>query len=476
MRRTKIVCTLGPASSSPVIIESLIKAGMDMARLNFSHGSHEKHEAVIRHVREISNKIGRPVAILQDLQGPRIRVGEIGSHGILLKKGQQICVTTRDVIGNDTVVPVTYPNLHEDIKEGDHLLMDDGLLDLKVERVEEQDIHCKVLVGGPLSSHKGINLPGVQVRVSSLSEKDRADLRFGLEHGVDYVAISFVRTREDVEELRREIASLGANTPVIAKIEKPEATHNIDDIIEAADGIMVARGDLGVEMGPERVPIIQKEIIQKCIAASKPVITATQMLESMRHKPRPTRAEASDVANAIFDRTDAVMLSGETSVGNYPVESLRMMDRIAGWAERHVMKQPGFLNLRRSHDNSFPDAIGEAAFHTAQKLKAKAIVAFTRSGFTARMISKHRPESPVFAFTPDETVRRQLILSWGVVPLHIPLINTIDELIEKVDGNLRHEGFVRPGDIILIISGAPLYQQGTTNMLTLHRAGNGPVK
>ncbi len=469
MRRTKIVCTLGPSSSSTKILESLLKAGMDIARMNFSHGTHKKHAEVIKRLREISAKIGKPVAILQDLQGPKIRVGKFGSQGILLKKGQKITVTTRDVSGNDQTIPVTYATLHKDIKKGEHILLDDGLLDLLVENIAGQDIVCKVVVGGLLSSNKGINLPGVAVKVSSLSEKDRADLKIGLELGVDFIALSFVRSEEDIHELRREINKLGKSTPIIAKIEKPEAVDHILEIINTADGIMIARGDLGVEMGPERVPIIQKDIIHRCRESNKPVITATQMLESMRTNPRPTRAEASDVANAVFDNSDALMLSGETSAGNYPTESVRMMDRIIRWSEKHAIKQAGFAQFRQKYGDSFAEAISESAFFAAYKLKAKAIVAFTQTGFTARNIAKRRPETVIFAFTPDEVVQRQMLLFWGVIPIHLPLIHTIDEMIQKVDSKLCENKYVQPGDIILIIAGAPIGEQGSTNMLTLHR-------
>lgn len=469
MRRTKIVCTLGPSSSSPEIIRNLFKAGMDIARLNFSHSTHSKHGELLNRLRTISQDMNKPVAILQDLQGPKIRVGDFASQGILLKKGQTVTVTTRDVYGNDQTIPISYKNLHEDVKAGDHLLLDDGLLDLVAKKVEGQNIECEVVVGGLLSSQKGVNLPGVSVNVSSLSEKDRADLKFGLELGVDFVALSFVRTADDITELKDEIKSLGKSTPVIAKIEKPEAVDHISEIIDLADGAMVARGDLGVEIGPERVPIIQKDIINRCRHAGKPVITATQMLESMRNNPRPTRAEASDVANAIFDQSDAVMLSGETSSGNYPVESVRMMDRIIRWSEKHSLDKDTFFPMRKKYGDSFADAISESAFYSAYKLKAKAIVAFTQTGFTARNIAKRRPATIIFAMTPDDTVQRQLLLSWGVFPLRLPVINTIDEMIEKVDHQLCDIKHVHPGDIVLILAGAPIGEQGTTNMLTLHR-------
>ncbi len=468
MRRTKIVCTIGPASSTPQILEDMIRAGMNIARFNFSHGTHEKHAELIRSVREVAGALNQPVALLQDLQGPKIRVGEFADRGILLKKGQRVTVTTRPVKGNDKVIPVNYPFLHEDVKPGDHLLLDDGLIDLRVEKVEGQDILCRVVVGGPLSSHKGVNLPGIPVRLSSLSEKDREDLRFGLEQGVDLVALSFVRTADDVRELRREMEKNGRQVPIVAKIEKPEAWRNINEIIEEADAIMVARGDLGVEMGPEKVPTIQKEIIARCIRARKPVITATQMLESMRNNPRPTRAEASDVANAIFDGTDAVMLSSETSIGNYPVESVRMMARIAKQAENYLLRRNKFRAEKLSSVQSFPDAISEAATHAALELRAKAIVAFTQSGFTARLISGYRPAVPIVAFTLTEEIRRQLLLCWGVQPEVIPVIQNIDEMIRRVSEELKKTGYAKPGDTIAVVAGAPIGVRGTTNMLTLH--------
>lgn len=471
MRRTKIICTLGPASSSSRMVGDLIRAGMNIARINLAHGNHDRHESVLKNLRDQSGKQEKPVAVLMDLQGPKIRVGGMGSHGILLKRGASVVVTTRNVVGDEGTIPVNYDKLHDEVKKGDRILMDDGLIELRVVEIQGQEIRCKVIVGGSLSSHKGVNLPGVKLGVSSLSQKDLEDLDFALRQEVDLIALSFVRSADDIRELREEILHRGSKQQIIAKIEKPEASERIDPIIDAADGIMIARGDLGVEMGPEQVPIIQKDIIRRAIAANKPVITATQMLESMTHNPRPTRAEVSDVANAIFDRCDAIMLSGETSIGNHPVEAMRMMDRIARRTEKHIFNDSNFFRRRKKTTSTFPDTISEAAFFAAQETRAKAIVAFTRSGFTARLISKYRPGAPIFAFTLDQVVLRQLLLSWGVIPLVIPVVQTIDDMIEQVDRRLLDEGYVARGDTILIIAGAPVGGSGDTNMMKLHRIG-----
>lgn len=471
MRRTKIIATVGPASNSQNILTNLLKAGVNIARFNFSHGTHQKHAETLHNLKMASKKTGFPVSLLLDLQGPKIRVGNFRSNGIFLKKNQKIDITTRDVIGDDTVIPVTFNALPQNVQKGNVILMDDGLLELVVTGVEDTEIHCQVRVGGPLTSNKGINLPGIAVMTPSLTAKDKKDLKFGLANDFDFIALSFVREAKDILELQEEIGKMNKQTPVIAKIEKPEACRNIEDIIATADGIMIARGDLGVEMGPEKVPIIQKKIVRLCIAANKPVIIATQMLESMHNNPRPTRAEASDVANAIFDGADAVMLSGETSVGKYPVEAVRMMVKIARQSEKHIFSgQTGPVQFS-ANKNTFPDAISEAACKAAFELKAKAIVAFTQSGFTAKLISKFRPITQIFAFTPDESVVKHLAIYWGVEAKMMAIVSNIDEMIKNVDTLLQKEKFVRKGDVIAILAGAPVGVPGTTNMLTLHRVG-----
>ena len=472
MKRAKIIATLGPASDSPEIIEKLIQTGVDVVRLNFSHGTHEEHARTIQIVRDLSKKLNRPIGILQDLQGPKIRVGEIKDDQVMLQDGQEITITTEPLIGTKEIISTTYKHLPKDVSAGDRILLDDGLLELRVKKTADEKVFCDVIHGGPLGSHKGINLPGVKLSTPSLTEKDKIDLKFGIEQKVDFVALSFVRSPLDVAGLKKLIEEEGADIPVVAKLEKPEAIENLDDILSVTDGAMVARGDLGVEMNPEKVPIIQKEIIRKCIDKSIPVITATQMLESMRFQPRPTRAEASDVANAIFDGTDAVMLSAETAAGEYPIESVQMMRKIIEEAEQHSLEDGRNVRPTSSHaQKTFPDSISEAACDAARELKARAIVAFTQSGFTARLISKYRPLTQIVAFTLSEKVRRRLLLNWGVTTRKIQMINSLDEMIQRVEKALLSDGLVKRGDSIVIVSGAPLGVKGTTNMMTLHRVG-----
>ncbi|NOY77782.1 MAG: pyruvate kinase [Calditrichaeota bacterium] len=472
MKRAKIIATLGPASNSPEIIQKLIQTGVDVVRLNFSHGTHDEHARMIQIVRNLSKKLNRPIGILQDLQGPKIRVGPIKDGHILLKDGQKITITTEPLTGTTEMISTTYKHLPKDVSPGDRILLDDGLLELRVTKTADTKVICEVIHGGPLGSHKGINLPGVKLSTPSLTEKDKIDLKFGIEQKVDFVALSFVRTPLDVAELKKLIEDEGTDIPVIAKLEKPEAIENLDDILSVADAAMVARGDLGVEMNPEKVPIIQKDIIRKCIEKSIPVITATQMLESMRFQPRPTRAEASDVANAIFDGTDAVMLSAETAAGEYPVESVQMMRKIIEEAEQHSREDAHpVLPSGRHAQKTFPDSISEAACEAALELNARAIVAFTQSGFTARLISKYRPSTQIVAFTLSEKVRHRLLLNWGTTTRKIDMINSLDEMIQRVEKALLSDGLVTQGDSIVIVSGAPLGVKGTTNMMTLHRIG-----
>jgi pyruvate kinase len=476
MRRTKIVATVGPASRSPEMLERLVQAGVNVFRLNFSHGTHEEHFAVIRAVREIAARLHRPVALLQDLSGPKIRTGRV-KDGVVLTNGARISITTDTSIeGSPELISTTYEALPSDVKPGDRVLLDDGNLELRVKGMVDGRVQCEVVDGGPLRSNKGMNLPGVALSTTALTEKDRRDLAFGVQHLVDYVALSFVREARDVEQAKELVRSLGATTPVIAKIEKPQALDNLEAILDAADGVMVARGDLGVELGTENVPIAQKRIIAAANRAGRVVITATQMLESMIDNPRPTRAEASDVANAILDGTDAVMLSGESAVGQFPVETVETMARIADYTEEH-----GASAIRRRGDARRGDHAGGAeapgtpitrsltrvAASVAEELGCKLIVAFTESGITARLVALHRPKMPVVAITHEDRVYRQLALFWGVVPVRSEFVENTDDLLSAGEERLKARGLVEKGDTILMLSGhSPA--AAATNMLRVH--------
>ncbi len=471
MKKTKIVATLGPSSSDEATIEALVGNGVDIVRLNFSHGTHASHKRIIQTVRRIAKRRGHPIGILQDLQGPKIRIGLIKGEKVRLEDGATFMITTRPMEGTSTMVSTSYEPLPRDVKPGDHILIADGMLELVVEETRADVVVCKVTHGGILESHKGINLPGSKLSTPSLTEKDKKDLAFGLKNRVDFIALSFVRTPEDITELKTRIKNAGMDVPVIAKIEKPEAVEVIDDIIAVTDGIMVARGDLGVEMRPEKVPFIQKELIRKCIRAGIPVITATQMLESMREYPTPTRAETSDVANAIIDGTDAVMLSGETASGKYPLESVRMMVKIILETEAHLKKYGEKFYLHVQPDDTFPDTISREACEAAANVNAKAIVAFTQSGLTARLISKYRPMTPVVAFTPERRVRTHLLLNWGLASSLIKRVHTFDAMIRNVETALLSKNLVKKGDPIVIVAGAPLGKQKATNSIILHKVG-----
>src|SRR5437868_9472711 len=411
-RHSKIVCTIGPASRSPRIIERLLRAGMDVARLNFSHGSHANHAENIAVIRAAANKRQKPVAILADLQGPKIRTGPLaGASPVLLRTGQKVSITTARVLGDSTRVSTVFRPLPREVHRGDRILLSDGLIELRVEQVRGRDVICDVVNGGSLGEHKGINLPGIKLRVPALTPKDREDLVFALKHGANYIAVSFVRRPEDVVLAKTLVRRAGKDTPVIAKLEKPEAIENLDAILRVADGVMVARGDLGVEMNPERVPVVQKTIINRARQFRRPVITATQMLESMTENPRPTRAESSDVANAIFDGSDAVMLSAETASGKYPVEAVSMMARIIEAAESSITE---FARPARRERLEVPGTVAELICHASRELHMKVIAVFTHSGFTARLISRYRPLVPIVAFSPEQETRRRLGLIWGV--------------------------------------------------------------
>jgi pyruvate kinase len=469
-RKTKIVATLGPASATPEKITRLMDAGVDIFRLNFSHGSNEEKGRIIELIRQLSLKRGKAVGILADLQGPKIRTGRMENGAIPLRKGELIDITTDELLGRPGLISTIYKPLPRDVRPGSRILMDDGLIELKVNSVEGNRVHCVVVAGGVLKDLKGINLPGVDVSSPSLTDKDRIDLEFCLENRVDYIALSFVRKSADVEDLKRIIFERGLHIPVVAKIEKPEALRNFKAILKEADAIMVARGDLGVEISAERVPLIQKKIIRACNEAGKPVITATQMLESMILNSRPTRAETSDVANAILDGTDAVMLSGETASGSHPVEAVRTMAKIALDVEQsELWRLPPRPIV---HSNSIAVAVAEAACHAATTLKAKAVVAFTQSGSTAMLVSRFRPQLPIIAFTPLREIECRLALYWGVTTFSPGPTPDTDYQIRMVEETLLAKGF-KKGDVVVITMGVPVESRGSTNLMRVHKLGAG---
>jgi pyruvate kinase len=463
-QRARIVCTLGPASDRDDVVRGMIRAGMDVARLNFSHGDHPAHMARIARVRRIAKEEHALVALLADLQGPKIRVGDIRGGSISLAAGATFTLTTRPVDGTADQVSIDFPDLPRSLKGGERLLLDDGLIELQVLSSNETDVVTRVVTGGALKPHKGVNLPGVPLQLSALTAKDRADLVFAAEQEVDYIALSFVRRPDDVRELKQLLSARGALIPVIAKIEKVEAIDAIDAILDVSDGVMVARGDLGVEAPPEQVPLFQKMIIRKANAIGKPVITATQMLESMISHPHPTRAEASDVANAILDGTDAVMLSGETAVGAYPVEAVQTMERIADAAGESVQFKHHAHEIGASGAN-ITDAIGNATCDIARRLNARVIITATRSGFTARMIARHRPATPIFAVTFSEKTQRRLALVWGIQSALIDETTSTDAMIAASLAAAVEQGIARAGDLAVITAGVPSAIAGRTNMI-----------
>ena len=469
-RRTKIVCTIGPASGSRPVLDRLVAAGMDVARLNFSHGTHEEHARTIRLIREGEADWGHPITILQDLQGPKVRLGPFVGGQATLLTGERFTLTAKTVKGTASRSSINHPEFLSELKPGDLVWMDDGMIQLTVENVEDGEAHCRVTSGGTVSDHKGVSLPRLPLPVSSLTPKDREDLRFGIEHGVDYVAVSFVRSAADIQEVRKFLHEQGANLPLVAKLERAEVVANLPGILTLVDAVMVARGDLGVEVPLEEIPIIQKDVIRQARLGKVPVIVATQMLESMVDHTRPTRAEVSDVATAIFDGADAIMLSAETATGHHPVETVEVMARIAERAERAM--PPGIAGRQRPEAYGFPEAVAEAACQAARLLHARAIVAFTQSGFTARLISQDRPDVPIVALTPFAEVQRRLGLFWGVSSRLVHKVETTDEMIEEIESALLADGTVRNNDVLIIISGAPMWVTGTTNLLKFHRVGD----
>ena len=468
-RRAKIVCTLGPSTSTDEMIDRLVVAGMDVARLNFSHGTHADHASRVASIRRSSRVYKKPIAILADLQGPKIRTGPLqNARPIRLRFGQRFIITTKHIVGTPEGVSTTYRALPESVQKGDRILLRDGEIALRVLSKHGQEVVCQVENGGDLGEHQGINLPGVKLKIPSLTPKDRVDLAFALEQGANYIALSFVRSAADVRAAKSIIARSGKDTRVIAKLEKPEAIADLEEILSAADGVMIARGDLGVEMPLETVPVVQKQIISKARDALVPVITATQMLDSMQKNPRPTRAEASDVANAIFDGSDALMLSGETAAGQYPLESVVMMDRIIREAEANAKRD---LRPTRVEHLHIGEAIAEAICHAAEELHMKLVVVFTESGLSARLVSKYRPRAPIVAFSPNRDTRRRLSLLWGVLPRRIVGIHSVEQLAKVAEKRLREEKLVQKGDIVGIISGTPFGARGTTNLIRLLRIG-----
>jgi len=464
MRKTKIVCTIGPASDATKVLEALIEAGMNVARLNFSHGSHRHHSEVIERLRSVSNKKGQPVAILQDLAGPKVRVGKFKEDRVFLKSGKTFVLRSEKVAGDDKQVSVSHPELLKEVQENDPILVADGAIELRVRKVEPDAITCKVMVGGELSSNKGINLPGRSLSITAMTKKDERDLEFGLEHGVDLVAMSFVRRRADIVAAREIMEKKGKATPIIAKIEKHEALENIDEILDSVDGIMVARGDLAVETALEKVPLVQKMLIRKGFETSKPVITATQMLKSMVESPRPTRAEANDVANAVLDGTDAVMLSEETAVGKYPVEAVKTMARIIEVTEASELGQQ-HATWADVESSTIARAVSHGAYHMAKDLKAAAILTPTQSGSTARMVSSFRPKQPIIALSPTEEVVRQLTLVWGVHPVQANDYANSEDMIDQAKQEALNSGLVQKGDRVVITAGMPIGVTGSTNLI-----------
>jgi pyruvate kinase len=470
MTNTKIVATLGPATSSPELVKRLAEAGVDVFRLNASHGTLEEMAARVKVVRAIAAEAGLHIGILLDLQGPKIRLGRFEGGSAILEPGAEFTITTVEAMGNASIASTTYKEFARDVKAGDRVLLADGSLELQVISSDGAAARCRVVTGGRVGDKKGINLPGVHLSTPSLTRKDMTDLQAGIEAGIDLVALSFVRKASDVLRLRLFLEEKGANLPIISKIEKPEAMEALKEILDESDGVMVARGDLGVEVPMEQVPFIQKSIIERARQAGKFVITATQMLETMIENPFPTRAEVSDIANAIYDGTDAIMLSGETSTGKYPVEAVQMMDRTARQAEESIRKQ-GFRDLAGREFLTHAEIVTDAAYRAARAAHARAIIVFTASGSSARLVSKFRPPVPIFAFTPSECIARTLSIVYGVRPIISRHVLSTDEMMLEMDRQLVERGLLKPGDKVVFVAGQPIGRPGTTNLLKLHSIG-----
>lgn len=471
MRKTKIVCTIGPASEEVPVLRQLIQQGMNVARLNFSHGSHEEHGNRIRNIRQAAEEEGKIVAVLLDTKGPEIRTRDLKQSEVELKAGETFILTTEDILGDEKKVAVTYSDLPKDVHPGSTILIDDGLIGLNVEDVTDTEVICTITNGGILKNKKGVNIPGMKINLPGITEKDAADIRFGIEQGVDFIAASFVRKPEDVLEIRKILEEKKSSIQIISKIENREGLDNIDGILKVSDGLMVARGDLGVEIPTEDVPIAQKELIRKCNLLGKPVITATQMLDSMQRNPRPTRAEASDVANAIFDGTDAIMLSGETAAGRYPVEAVRTMATIAEKAESTIQYKELLRKMSRETDHTITDSISQAVVHTSHSLDCSGIITATERGYTARMISKYRPRVPIIAVTPHKDVQRKLQLIWGVYPVDGSICDSTDEMFQSAVQSALTTGHVKQGNLVIITAGVPVGKSGTTNLMKVYVVG-----
>ncbi|SHG75640.1 pyruvate kinase [Chryseolinea serpens] len=465
--KTKIVATVGPASNSKEMLRALIKEGVDVFRLNFSHGTHEDHLKVINNVRELNIELGSQISLLQDLQGPKIRVNEM-EPGIVIEGGQTLIITTRELLGNREIVSTSYKTLNKDVKVGDMILIDDGKIELKVKEVRGEDVVTEVVYGGPLKSRKGINLPFTKVSAPSLTEKDLKDLMFGLANDVDWIALSFVRKAEDIHSMREIMKKHGSEARIVAKIEKPEALSNIDEIIEATDGVMVARGDLGVEIWMEEVPMVQKMLVEKCNKAGKPVIVATQMMESMIENPRPTRAETNDVANAVMDGADALMLSAETASGRYPLEVIRSMVRTIASVEKNAAIYYRFREVDKKSPNYIHDNFVLAACKLAKDVGAKAIVGMTQSGYTAYQSSAYRPNANIFVFTPNKALLNKINLVWGAQAYYYDKTNSTDETIADVEATLKAAGHVKSGDIFIVLASMPIQEKARTNTLKIN--------
>lgn len=472
VRRAKIICTIGPACDSEEMIGDLMRTGMDVARLNFSHGTHAEHARRIQRLRRAARHLKRTICILQDLQGPKIRTGSLqDGQAVLLKAGAVLTITPRRVAGTAELISTDFAGLAREVGPGARVLLSDGRIELKVRSIPGDDVECEVVNGGMLAEHQGINLPGAAVAIPALTAKDKLDLQFGLKHGVDLVALSFVRSAEDIRMAKSLMRDFGKSVPIIAKLEKPQAIDRLEEILEVANGVMIARGDLGVELQPERVPIIQKRVIQRAGVWRRPVITATQMLESMTENPRPTRAEASDVANAIFDGTDVVMLSGETASGRYPRETVAMMVRIILEAEASMTQLPATQRRRHEeHRYSVAETICESIAHAAEDLPMRAITVFTESGNTARMLSKHRPKVCIYAFSRKPEVCNRMNALWGVHPVHKKEWESAEAMLQTAEKELLPKGLLRPGDVLGLVAGTQL-TSGATNFMRLHTVG-----